>query len=278
MDKEQHEPEERTDPPYEHEQEGFDYQAFFAEDDEELYEAEKEKRKKQKKAQSKIIGWILVLVLLINGLAIWPQVVNLPAAQFLAVSASLSQQDEIKQYKKSVVTIEWGGVKGTGFNIEPNGLIITNEHVVENANVVNVHFRAGESYVGKVIAKYPELDIAFVDIEAENLPTLSLTFEEKSWKKGEEVVFIGNPLSFTQIANEGEIIGETTLKDWEKPVMMIEAPIYRGNSGSPVINQEGEVVGVVFATLQNPSIESKEIIGVATPVSYLKEIVKKVTE
>lgn len=81
-----------------------------------------------------------------------------------------------------------------------------------------------------------------------------------------------------QIANEGEIVGETTLRDWNIPVMMIEAPIYKGNSGSPVLNKNGEVIGVIFATLQNPSIDTKNIVGVATPVQYIKEIIQKVTE
>jgi serine protease Do len=277
MDKEQRELEEKTERPYEHEQEGFDYDAFFTEENDEEYEKEKEDRKKRKKVFSKMIGWAIVLVLLINGLAIWPRVVNLPAVEFVAVSARLSQQEDIQQFKKSVVTIEWSGTKGTGFNVESNGLIITNEHVVDHASTVNVHFKAGDSYIGKVIAKYPELDIAIVDIDAESLPTLSLSYED-NWQKGDEVVFIGNPLSFTQIANEGELIGEITLTDWEQPVMMIEAPIYKGNSGSPVINQNGEVVAVIFATLQNPSVQTKEIVGVATPISYLKEIIQKVTD
>ncbi len=277
MEKEKNEPEENTCQPFEHEKEDFDYDAFFA-DDEDLYEKEKNIRNKKKKFQSKIIGGVLVIVLLVNGLAIWPQVINIPAIDFLAVSARLTQQEEIKQYKKAVVTIEWGGVKGTGFNIDSNGIIITNAHVVDHSNTVNVHFRANKSYVGKVIARYPELDIAVVSLDAKNLPTLPLNFDDSVWHNGDEVVFIGNPLNFTQIVNEGVIVGETTLKNWEKPVMMIEAPIYRGNSGSPVINKNGEVIGVVFATIQNPTVSTNEIIGVAIPTHQLEEIIKKVID
>ncbi|MBM7660077.1 S1-C subfamily serine protease [Bacillus mesophilus] len=269
--------EENTHRPFEHEKEDFDYDAFFNEEYDEEYEKSKEQKKKRKKLTSKAVGWVIILVLLVNGLAMWPKIINLPAVEFLAVSARLTQQDNIKEMKKSVVTIEWAGVKGTGFNVESDGLIITNEHVVDHTSTVNVHFKAGDSYAGRVIASYPELDIAVVDIEASDLPVLPISYGDQG-DIGDPVTFIGNPLSFTQIANVGVIVGETLLSGWEVPVMMIEAPIYKGNSGSPVINEEGQVIGVIFATLQNPDIETKEIVGVATPSSYIEEIINQVND
>jgi len=253
--------------------EEMDWEAFFSDETDEAWERGKKRKNQRRKVALKIISSLLVVVMLISGLQIWFNLFNIPAIEFLQVSKRLSQNPEVREYKKSVVTIEWDGVKGTGFNINENGLIITNEHVVENTDRVNVYFHAGASYIGKVISKNPELDLAVIEIEAKNLPVLPLSFEE-NWEKseGEKIIFIGNPLSFTQITNEGTIAGAVLLQDWDVPVMMIDAPVYRGNSGSPVLNQNGEVIGILFATISSP--EGKNRVGVAIPAFYLKDLLE----
>ena len=260
-------------------EEDIDWEAFFTEEDAEEWENEKEQKRKRKGIIVKLVSSLLVLSLLVSGLQIWFSLFNIPAIQFIEVSNRLSKDPDIKDYKKAVVSIEWDGVKGTGFNIDSNGLIVTNHHVVDHTKRVNVHFKEGGSYVGEVIITNPDLDLALVDIEADNLPILQLS-TEKDWKnwESEKITFIGNPLAFTQIANEGTIIGEVTLNHWNSPVIMIEAPIYKGNSGSPVINQNGAVIGVIFATLQNPTIETKEIVGVATPFYHIENLIKELED
>lgn len=253
-------------------EEEIDWEAFFAEDEEEnkRWEQEKEQRKKRRSFIIKIFSSIIAFSMLVSGLGVWFNVFNIPAFQFVEASNRLSKKPEIKEYKESVVVVEWDGVRGTGFNIRPDGYIITNEHVVDHTNQVHIHTKKQGSYLGKVIATFPEEDLAIVDIEANNLPALSISSEE-NWEQrtDEKVYFIGNPLGFVQVANEGTIAGTTQLNDSKIPFLMIDAPIYKGNSGSPVINEQGEVIAVIFATLRNPKM------GLATPSSYLKTIIEE---
>lgn len=226
----------------------------------------------------RVIALTLSLALLVNILAIWPKIINIPAIQFLKISRELSQDEDIQQYKKSVVVVEANNKRGTGFNIAPKGVIVTNHHVIDNTNNISVRFQNGEAFQTKVVISDAENDLAVLHIQTErvdlNLPSLSLA-KEMNGEKGDVIYFIGNPLSFSQIANQGQILDTVILSERKKKVLVIDAPVYKGNSGSPVINQEGKVIAVINATSEYKVDQNKQRVGLAVPISYLHSMLRK---
>lgn len=253
-------------------------------DDEELLELVEEARKDAlKKAQArrdkktrrtpfpKWIFWIIALAMVINVAALLPQTFSIPAIDFLKTSAQLSMKEDIKLYKKSVVVIETETGKGTGFSFNEQGDILTNYHVVEGYDQVTVGFSEQGLFVGDVVEEYPDIDVAVLKINEQNMPHLQLA-DEFQGEHNESIYFIGNPLQFSRIANEGTMIDWAYVQSKDFPVMMIDAPVYRGNSGSPVINEEGLVIGIIFATLDH-DIEGK--VGLFIPIDRFYDVSDK---
>ncbi|MGE7689635.1 S1C family serine protease [Lysinibacillus sp. NPDC097214] len=237
-------------------------------------EQEEQQQDKKPKKQRPIVKWIvwsMALVLFLNTFALIFQIYSIPAIEFLKVSARLSAQEDIKTYKKAVVEISTDSSKGTGFVISSDGLIVTNAHVVEDAQSLFVIFPEEGLMGAKLVESYPDVDLALLQVTGDDLPSLSLA-KNPSYSKNEHVYFIGNPLAFTGIANEGTLLEPTYLEDWQEPVMMMDAPVYRGNSGSPVINADGEVIGIVFATAKKDPYGR---VGLFIPVQVLQRVLNK---
>lgn len=202
---------------------------------------------KRQKPVVRIIVWLMALTLVFNTFAIIFNIYSIPAIEFLKVSTKLSSQENIQTYKQAVVTINTNSGKGTGFAISEDGYILTNEHVIDEALTITVVFPDNALYKAQVVEAYEEYDIALLKIDGADLPHLTLA-ESSTFSKNEHIYFIGNPLAFSGIANEGKLLGYTNATDIKTDIIMMNAPVYRGNSGSPVINDAGEVIGVVFAT------------------------------
>lgn len=213
-------------------------------------EALEKNSRKIKRPFPKWIFWIMALVLFVNTFAMIFQIYSIPAIEFIKTSARLSAEEDIARYKEAVVVVLTDDSKGTGFSISSDGTILTNYHVVEGEKSVIVGYPEVGRFNADVIETYPSIDLAVLEVDEKNLPYLDLA-ENPTYKSDESIVFIGNPLKFTSIANEGSLIDFHQLSDWDVPVMMMEAPVYRGNSGSPVLNDDGKVIGVVFATLDH---------------------------
>lgn len=215
-----------------------------------LKEAQEKTSRKTKRPFPKWIFWIMATVLFINTFAVILQIYSIPAIEFLKASAKLSAQEDISRYKESVVIVLTDDGKGTGFSISSDGTILTNYHVIEGNDTVTVGFPEDGRFKASVVHTYPSVDLAVLKIDGENLPYLELS-KQATVVEGDSISFIGNPLSFTGIANEGKIIDYHQLSDWDVPIVMMKAPVYRGNSGSPVLNKDGQVIGVVFATMDH---------------------------
>lgn len=212
--------------------------------------------------------WLIALAMLINVIAILPQTYSIPAIDFLKKSAELSKNSEIDVYQDSVVVIQSQSSKGTGFSISKDGYILTNHHVIEDKLTITVAYPNQGLYSGEVVAEYPSFDLAVVKVDGKDLPHLTLA-KNPEIKSGDHVYFIGNPLQFNGIANEGEIIGYDASVALEKPALMLDAPIYHGNSGSPVINEQGEVIAVVYATKRHGDHGK---VGLSIPITYFHEL------
>ena len=223
----------------------------------------KKQMRKRKSIIMRIIAICLSLAMFISAIQMWPQLFNLSSLSFLQKSTELSKQGDIQAYKEAVVTIQDMHSKGTGFNISETGLIVTNYHVIDEMNPITVVFPDGEIFHATLLDFDDLLDAAILKVEGKDLPFLSLS-KPDVWRTGDPVYVIGNPMLHNQIVNEGKIL-EGSKSDGN---LLISAPIYKGNSGSPVISSNGNVVGVVYAK------STTESIGYAIPIEKVLELEK----
>jgi serine protease Do len=217
----------------------------------------------------KTIGVIVIVAFIIAAWSNWLWIISVLPLEFLTKSGELAKSPSIQNYQRAVVMIKVSNRQGSGFNISPDGLIITNEHVIRGARNVDVNFQDGSFYSGSVLANYPDLDLAVVKIDGRNLPWLKVKLDEKL-TTGTEVIIIGNPLGFVDIVMKGYVTGEIRLRGWDEPVVKVEGEVRPGSSGSPVLNRDGQVVAVVFGTINSMVVDKKAgTVGLAVPIKYL---------
>ncbi|GJD16987.1 peptidase S1 and S6, chymotrypsin/Hap [Rivularia sp. IAM M-261] len=161
---------------------------------------------------------------------------------------------------------------GSGFVINSNGQILTNAHVVSDADRVTVTFSSGRTYEGKVLGKDPVSDVAVVQIEGNSFPTVEVASSD-SIKPGQWAVAIGNPLGLQQTVTVGVISAiERSLNLSTRPSNYIQtdAAINPGNSGGPLLNARGQVIGVNTAIIQGA-----QGIGFAIPIDTAQRIAQE---
>ena len=134
---------------------------------------------------------------------------------------------------------------GSGFVISSDGYILTNYHVVGDADAIQVHFSDRRTYDAKVIGSDKGSDIALIKIEAKDLPTVKLG-KSSDLKVGEWVLAIGSPFGFDHTVTAGIVSakGRSLPSENYVPFIQTDVAINPGNSGGPLINLDGEVVGI----------------------------------
>ena len=185
----------------------------------------------------------------------------------IAHSNRLAREESLAALKNAVVSIECAGRSGTGFNISPNGLIVTNAHVISGGDYVTLFFPSGEQrvYVAHDVMEIDGVDLALVDIDGEDLPSVELA--DYLPEAGQEVIFIGNPLGYDWTISEGTVTGMAYIDDTQ--VICLDGPVHPGSSGSPVFDGESRVIGVIFAKLTQ-----EDGVGLAIPISYLTDYMR----
>ena len=134
---------------------------------------------------------------------------------------------------------------GSGFIVSPDGLILTNAHVVQNAEEVTVKLTDRREFKAKVIGTDPQTDVAVLKIEATALPTVTLG-DSRNLKVGEWVVAIGSPYGFENTVTSGIVSAKSrALPDGSYvPFIQTDVAVNPGNSGGPLFNLKGEVIGI----------------------------------
>lgn len=161
---------------------------------------------------------------------------------------------------------------GTGFVVSPDGLIATSRHVPADSIYMNVTFNTGAvSGEAKLVAQSQEVDLALIKIQAQNLPTVILS-DASHVVPGQEITVIGNPRRLQNTVSSG-LISQVRQKANGVLWHQISAPISPSSSGSPVFNEDGEVVSIVFGSYKG---EGNQNLNFSVPSNYLIELMDSI--
>ncbi len=159
---------------------------------------------------------------------------------------------------------------GSGFIIDKDGYIVTNNHVIENADKIMVKLKDGKEYDAEIIGRDPNTDLALIKIDSDNdLPKIAFG-SSSELKVGQWVVAIGSPFGLEHtvtagiVSAKGRVIGSGPYDDF----IQTDASINPGNSGGPLINLDGNVIGINTAI-----VAGGQGIGFAIPVDMAKGII-----
>ena len=183
--------------------------------------------------------------------------------------------DVARSASPAVVSIQTDSGLGSGFIYDSSGLILTNAHVVEDATSLLVALQDGRHFQAEVLGSNAGFDLAVVKIEGENLPVARLG-SSSALQVGERVVAIGNPYGLNHTVTSGVVSAvhrpvSEGRGSYHQPMVQTDAAIHPGNSGGPLINMSGAVIGI-NTLVAAPLGMFAQGLGFAIPIDTAKRI------
>jgi serine protease Do len=175
-----------------------------------------------------------------------------------------------QQVSPTVVLVERQGGSGSGVIIRRDGVILTNAHVVGNAREVQITLADGRRLAGRVLGRDPSVDVAVVRIPIDNAPAAPVADSDRLLV-GQTAVAIGNPLGFERTLTAGVVsaLNRSLRGSTLDQLIQTDAAISPGNSGGPLLDSQGRVIGINTAVIR---IEGAEGLGFAIPINLARSI------
>ncbi len=241
-------------------------------------------------APTRLLGGVLALVVLAlvavtvigqgaapkaTAQAVQPQVqvaLAAPAGTVAAVAQSVGP---------AVVSVRTNQGLGSGVIYDSNGYILTNGHVVEGAQSITIGLVDGRHFSGKVVGSDGGFDVAVIKIDGSNLPSAPLG-NSSALQVGQDVVAIGNPFGFDHTLTTGVVSAlnrpvSEGQGSYNQPMVQTDAAINPGNSGGPLLDLNGQVVGITTLVAAPQGFPAQGL-GFAVPVDTAKRIADQLVQ
>jgi S1-C subfamily serine protease len=199
-----------------------------------------------------------------------------PASVSLAAAVA---EDEatvavVRQASPSVVSISHDDDDGSGLIIQSNGIILTNQHVVDDTRTVKVGLADGRMLTGRVLGQDETSDLAVVKVPGTGFPTAVLG-DSNRLEVGQTAIAIGNPMGLDRTVTRGVISGiDRTPEDIDlQHLVQTDAAINPGNSGGPLLDIHGRVIGINAAGMRGRRVSG---LNFAIPINPAREFVQSV--
>ena len=184
------------------------------------------------------------------------------------LSSGLSLPDMVENALRSLVEIRTGFGTGSGFLVSDTGLVVTNQHVVQGANSVGIRMAEGGSYTASVAGQHPTQDLAYLQIDSGGPFTPIAIGDSDAVRVGESVVVIGFPISDQLGAEPTMSQGIVSAK--RDRFLQTDAPVNPGNSGGPMLDHFGNVIGVIVSRIDESGGQDITGIGFAIPINEVR--------